>query len=541
MMILNTLLFCKKQQRRFTVCIVVMVLALMTIALLFERTGIQTQVLMDLMLIPMLGMSLIAGALGAVFAIALLSITLIIVSPDYGNILQNEWLKSGVYLIAVILTAYYSHFQKKQQKTLREALNKDPGTGLPGRVALWKALDDHLNNLNNSKQKNSLAVITIENLQDIAATFSHDAADELIKQLWGRLAESFPSGADVFHYHRERLAVLFQESQNNFDSLNQSLKTHFEDSILYQGIPIHFVVHIGYVNLHEQNSRVVITQAEAAIEFSRQNDVQSAVYTEKMARDLRQSLALLGSMRTAMSSGELMLYYQPKVCLETLDIVGFEALARWKDSKMGTFAPDMFIPLIERTELIHAFTPWAVDTALSTVKKWTTANRSCPVAVNISSHNLTNPTFPAEIRSLLDKHDLPSSALELEVTETVIMKNPLNAVKVLKELADIPVAISIDDFGTGYSSLAYLHRLPATVIKIDRHFTSMIERDRGIRKIVAAAVQLAHDLGMKVVVEGIESQAQLSILRDLGCDIGQGYYFSFALPANLAETWQFHD
>ncbi|EJB8582296.1 EAL domain-containing protein, partial [Vibrio cholerae] len=219
-------------------------------------------------------------------------------------------------------------------------------------------------------------------------------------------------------------------------------------------------------------------------------------------------------------------------------VVGFEALARWRDTKLGVLSPAEFIPLIENTEIIHDFTYWAIDFALKTLKKWSSDKPDCFIAVNVSSHNLSDDGFADKVKSLLKKYTLASSVLELEITESEIMKNPEKAIKVLQELADIPVVISIDDFGTGYSSLAYLNRLPATALKIDRAFISQLDNDKNVKAIVTAAIDLGHALGMKVIAEGVETENQRKILQELDCDIGQGYLFSAAMPESEALCWK---
>lgn len=449
------------------------------------------------------------------------------------------WLRSANVTAIVLVVASIAHLQGYYQRRLYHAMTHDPGTGLPGRLALWQALDQQLSNRERGLPKNGLAVITLENLQDIAVTLDYDVADKLISQLWLRLVDVFYPGARAYHYHRERLAVLFHNPDDNLDALMTKLRERFEVSVIYDGVPIHFTSLFGFVRLNGRDGRMVINQAEAAIEQAREQELQSLIYTSGMERDHKRGLTLLGDLQGAMRDGSLTLHYQPKVRLATMDVFGFEALARWEHPTLGTISPAEFIPIVERTECIHSFSLWAANTALAAIRDHCTGvHDQIAVAVNISSHNLMNRAFPEQIRALLAKHQLSSGVLELEVTEGVIMKNPKLAIEVLQQLSDIPIVISIDDFGTGYSSLAYLHRLPATVIKIDRSFINRLNDDSGVKEIVSAAINLAHALGMKVVAEGIETAEQLETLRYLGCDLGQGYFFSPALPAEKAAQWQ---
>ena len=439
---------------------------------------------------------------------------------------------------SALAVAFFIHLLDYYQRRLHHALMHDAGTGLPGRRALWRALDRMLEERQVGQAKNGLAVITIDNLQEIASTFGYEAADVLILELWERLVSIFHPGALVYHYHRERLAVLFYEPDNDLNQLMGRLEASFNVSIIHDGVPVHFVTHVGFVRLSGEQSRRVINRAEAAVDHAREHDRQSAIYSSGMERDRRANLMLLGAVYGATQNGHLTLHYQPKMGLASpLRVIGFEALARWHHPTLGEVAPSVFIPLIEKTELIHYFTQWAIDTALTQFKALPPAYRATSVAVNISSHNLAHPEFADQVRALLTAHELPPEVLELEITETEIMRNPQLAIDTLNRLTDIPLVISIDDFGTGYSSLAYLHRLPATIIKIDRVFVAQMVRDPGARAIVKSAIDLAHELEMKVTAEGIETEEQLEDLRLLGCDIGQGYLFAPALPANEAANW----
>ena len=453
----------------------------------------------------------------------------------------SEYINNKIFIILwlmiIVITLIDTFFYNRK---LEYALYHDAGTNLPNRKTLWKAIDAQLKEKDIKKSPNGLAVISIDNLHDISITFNHDIADELIATLWERIVDIFYPGAKAFHYHREGITVLFHNPEKNIDTLKRKLWEALEESIAYNNIPIHFVARVGYVKIESSSrgKRTLINEAESAMAFAREHDMQLAVFTDEMRKDKKEAIKILGSVRRAMLSGELSLFYQPKIDLNTEKTVGFEALARWNDEKLGTIAPIDFIPLVENTELIHTFTLWAINQSLHNLKLWREQGKEYTVAVNISSHNLSDDEFPKKVKELLKKYKLPPSCLELEVTESEIMKNPILAIKALEEIADIPLIISIDDFGTGYSSLSYLHKLPATIIKIDYGFTSQLDKDENMRKIVASTIKLGHDLGMKVVAEGVETQKEEDILKELHCDIGQGYLYSAAMPASDVLNWR---
>lgn len=490
-----------------------------------------------ILLIPLLMISIPLGFVGAV--LGSISTAIIIFSISDLSLSSTEaWMRIMTYSIIALSIAAYAHLQGYYQRKLYFLSMHNPATQLPGRLALWKELDQQLTHRSKGVFQNGLAIIEIVNFKDICSTFSYEAADKMIMDLWQRLVDVFYPGAQAYHYLRERLAVLFHSPGDDLEELMSNLRARFDQSVTYDGVPIHFDSLIGFVRLNGKDGRYVINQAEAAIEYARENGRLSQIYSSGMERDRKKELILLGDLFEALKNGSMRLYYQPKVALKSMQLVGFEALARWEHPSLGKIPPDQFIPLVERTDCIHTFSLWAFEQALLTFKnQWPHRVGDITIAVNISSRNLANRDFPKQIHKLLQKYELPPNTLELEVTEREIMKNPELSVEVLQALADIPMVISIDDFGTGYSSLAYLHRLPATIIKVDRTFIGQLNHNSGVFQIVLSTINLAHALGMKVVAEGIETEQQLSTLKELGCDIGQGYYFSPAIPIEQAANW----
>lgn len=505
----------------------------------FHDYPANNSVFVTLLLVPLVIGTLLYGLIGALIS------SLVVFSVFYWlaqghDVTLSYWFRFAVFVVISLVIALFTQVQSHYERRMTYLLNHDPGTKLPSRQALWHAIDHQLDEHSMALSPNGLAVIAIDNLHDISITFNHDVADELLVTLWQRIVEIFYPGAKAYHYHQERLAVLFHNPENNLDTLERKLGLILEESVDYNDIPIHFTARVGYVVIdsNSRGKRTLINEAESALVEAKERDKQLVVFTSGMRLEKRNALAIIGSVTKAMQSGELTLHYQPKIDLQTTKLIGFEALARWQDNKLGTLSPAAFIPLIENTDIIHKFTAWAVDLALKTLKHWQNLGRDYYVAVNISSHNLMDADFPLKVRQLLEKYNLPASMLEFEITETEIMKNPEQSIRVLMELADIPVVISIDDFGTGYSSLAYLSRLPATIIKIDRTFISHVDVDDNVKKIVNSTINLAHSLGMKVIAEGIETESQKNMLQELGCDIGQGYLFSAAMPESEAQCWK---
>jgi EAL domain-containing protein (putative c-di-GMP-specific phosphodiesterase class I) len=217
--------------------------------------------------------------------------------------------------------------------------------------------------------------------------------------------------------------------------------------------------------------------------------------------------------------------------------VGVEALMRWRHPHRGLLAPDAFIPLAEQTQLIRSLTRWAIGAALKQSTAWSAAGRPVPVAVNLSAHDVQDQALPEMVAELLREHAAQPDHLRLELTEGSLLADPEGARENLAALRALGVRIAIDDFGTGYSSLNYLQRLPVDELKIDQSFVQRMASDVGAHSIVRAVIDLAHDLGLGVIAEGVEDLQTWEVLAALGCDMGQGYYFSRALPAQDIIHW----
>ncbi|MDZ7842842.1 MAG: bifunctional diguanylate cyclase/phosphodiesterase [Gammaproteobacteria bacterium] len=247
-------------------------------------------------------------------------------------------------------------------------------------------------------------------------------------------------------------------------------------------------------------------------------------------------LALIGGLRTALEQNELVLHFQPSIDLGTGRIRGVEALLRWRHPDRGLIYPDEFIPLAERTGLIDALTGWVVASALRQGHDWHSSGVSLDVAVNISVRNLQAPGFCNEILDLARSSGFPLEQLSLEITESAIMADPERARSVLRELYESGIRLSVDDFGTGQSSLAYVRDLPVSTIKIDKSFVIDFKQSRNAA-IVSTAIDLGHNLGMTVTAEGVEDEETWRMLRDLGCDVAQGYFFSRPLTVDQLAGW----
>jgi EAL domain-containing protein (putative c-di-GMP-specific phosphodiesterase class I) len=261
------------------------------------------------------------------------------------------------------------------------------------------------------------------------------------------------------------------------------------------------------------------------------------VYETRLDQHSPRRLGLLGQVRRAIANGELVVFYQPKAEARTGRVTGFEALVRWQHPEYGLLGPDEFIPLAETTGLIRALTSYVLDAAVRECRTWLEAGHNLSVAVNVSARCLLDLSLPDEIARTLETHQVPAHRLVVEITESAIMNDPGRALEVLNRMYLLGIRLSIDDFGTGYSSMSYLKNLPVHELKVDRSFVTHMRRQQSERVIVRSTVDLAHNLGLQVVAEGVEDAETWQELDLLGCDTIQGYHLARPMSPSQLAAW----
>jgi predicted signal transduction protein with EAL and GGDEF domain len=290
---------------------------------------------------------------------------------------------------------------------------------------------------------------------------------------------------------------------------------------------------------HGDGVDTLIQRADVAMYVAKQRGKGSVMYEEKLDQQSPHRLTLMGELKQAIDNDELLLHYQPQIKVEDNSAIGVEVLVRWQHSKHGLMPPDDFIALAERTGLIKPLTRWVLINALQTGALWHKTGLKVNMSVNLSAKNLLDPDFPETLTGALVSSEFPKEYLLLEITETAIMADPELALDVLNRITKMGVRISIDDFGTGYSSLSYLKKLPVSELKIDRSFVIDMLTNKNDAAIVKAIIDLAHNMDLEVVAEGVEDKETMEKLHSLSCDIYQGYYFSKPVPSKEMQDW-FH-
>jgi len=277
--------------------------------------------------------------------------------------------------------------------------------------------------------------------------------------------------------------------------------------------------------------------ADSAMHAAKRTQNVYTFYNPGLENENDARLALQLDLRRAIDNNQLILHYQPKIDLRSECVTGVEALARWQHPERGLIYPDEFITSIEKNGLMKAFTLKVLETALRQCELWHESRMYLSMAVNISAINLQDPVFPDNVADLVEKFNVPPAYIELEITETAIMTDPLRAIENITRLSAMGLQVSIDDFGTGYSSMAYLQKLLVAKIKIDKSFVMDMDKNKNDGIIVRSTIDLGHNLGLKVIAEGVESQESWNRLKKMGCDSAQGYFMSRPISADQFARW----
>jgi diguanylate cyclase (GGDEF)-like protein len=377
-------------------------------------------------------------------------------------------------------------------------------------------------------------------LRDVNFTFGHNNGDLLLKEVGVRLTQLLHDGEIVARIGNVQFAVLLPDlATASAPSRALQFLDALEAPFPVANITYELGARIGIAMFpgHAIDAETLLRKADVALYQAKQSGQRYTIYHAAQDPYQPERLEMIGRFRRAIHEGQLQLYCQPKLNLQTKQVVGAEALVRWRHPELGLVAPNQFMPLIESTDLIHFLTQFMLEAAISQYYSWQQHGIHIPLAVNLSPRNLMEPDLVANLQYLLATWGAKPDWLGVEITEGTLLKDPVAAIAELHRLRRMGVRVFIDDFGTGYSSLSYLMRLPVDVIKIDHSFTMNMINDKGAVAIVKSTIELAHNLGMSVVAEGAESQEICDVLHALGCDEAQGYFISPPIPAESFMDW----
>lgn len=416
----------------------------------------------------------------------------------------------------------------------------DTLTDLPNRSLLLQRIAEFLSLIEQEVGSMALLMLDLDRFKEVNDTFGHQLGDQLLQHVGQRLCQAVPAGATVARLGGDEFAVFLPfTGEAEVHQVVSKISTVLEQSFLVVDTPLHIEASIGVAlyPAHGTDALTLFRHADVAMYNAKRKHEGWALYDANFDQYSPLRLALLGDLRKAITNNELRLYYQPKAELKTGRVKGVEALIRWQHSTYGFIPPDQFIPLAEQTGLINPLTRWVVETAVMQCRRWLDAGYELAVAVNLSMWNLRDVTLPATIHSLLTQYGVPPHFLFCEITESAIMNDVEHVLRVLHDLFALGVRIAIDDYGTGYASLAYLKRLPADELKIDRAFVQHLVTDLADQAIVRSTVNMAHSMGIRVVAEGVDNQETWDLLAAFHCDSVQGYFLSRPVPASSLESW----
>jgi len=427
----------------------------------------------------------------------------------------------------------------REQEMLRLAY-EDALTGLPNRARLMTRIEQALGTARATGGRLAVLLLDLDRFKGVNDTLGHVAGDSVLRQVADRLRTALRDGDTVARLGGDEFAIVLPGAdREGARAVARAVATTLRAPIEFEGQPIDVSASIGVALFPEDgnDAGTLMRRADIVMYVAKRSSGGYAFYDPRYEVAQREHLSLLGELRNAVERSELRAYYQPKIDLAKRTVIGAEALVRWSHPTRGIVAPSEFMPYAEQTGFVRVITRWMLAVTLRQCGKWAADGTPLQVAVNISARDLLGRELPNVVGDLLHIHQVPPELVCLEITESSFMEDPEHALQTLQELHALGVRLAIDDFGTGFSSLSYLKRLPVDELKIDRSFVMGMVADNDDRMIVSSTIELAHNLGLKVTAEGIETEAALAQLRELGCDLGQGYLFSGPLRRAKLDDW----
>ncbi len=443
----------------------------------------------------------------------------------------------GLALLWLILFRIVARASKRLRNQAREndrLARYDQLTGLANRTLFIEGVTELVGLSSSRPQSVAVLLIDLDRFTEINNTLGHANGDLVLCEVARRLRMTFAANAHVARLGADEFAVVAQISDGvaGAHEAAAAVQESLEPPVVIDDVALNVEASIGIAVLHECLERpdLLLQRADTALAHARSR--ASRVHLHSPSDDVDPSrLILLGQVRRALEREEFVLHYQPKVDLLRRRVTGVEALVRWRHPEHGLLGPGEFIPQIEPTALVGPFTIYVIERALQQMVAWRRRGIDLEMSVNLSARNLLDPALPAQIDELVRRHEVPAERLTVEVTESAALADPDRAIAALEVLRTSGIAVSVDDFGTGNASIEYLSTLPASELKIDRSFITGMLEDPRAEAIVRSTIDLAHNLGLTVVAEGIETEAVMERLEALGAETGQGFLIARPLPA----------
>ena len=431
---------------------------------------------------------------------------------------------------------------KKMEEKLQYMAYYDELTGLSNRNMFGVEISNLIDRHKANGTKFAVVYMDVDNFKHVNDTLGHASGDMLLTYIADILKNQLDEGDMAVRLGGDEFSILIGSMNENEDVANKldRLVKHLRRPWMLKEHEffVSFSMGVAVYPDNGDDMTALLKSADTAMFSVKENGKDSyCFYTDSMQEKTLKHIDMINSLRRAIEDEEFVLYYQPIVNMKSGDIEGVEALVRWLHPKKGFISPLDFIPLAEETGQILEIGSWVMKTACKTKRKWENMGfADVKMSINFSGKRIVNTDVDRELETIIQSEGISVKDIQIEVTETAVMKNMKTAVEVLLKMRNRGIKIALDDFGTGYSSLTYLKNLPIDVVKIDRGFIKNIEEKKQDEFIVKTVVELAHGLGKEIVAEGIETKRQLEFLREIGCDTAQGYLFSRPVPAEEIEN-----
>ncbi|MDO9151020.1 MAG: EAL domain-containing protein [Methylotenera sp.] len=510
-----------------------------------EATAPFQVLLLNLLILSIVGM--------LIFIVSILYVSRIVAQPIVELANTAKKLEEGDYSFKVDtsrkdelgkLSSAFSSMRTAiadREKSILKLAYLDEMTGLPNRASFMKELNTAIYKSEANNESLSVLVMNLDRFKQINNVLGHDFGNQLLHAVSIRISQVFRKDNDVVaRISGDEFAVLLPGTDANVAlNIAQKLLQAFEKPIQLDDNYVDITAGIGIASypVHSHQIEQLLSFAEIAMQVSKVKKSGPVIFDSSFDAGSNVNLTLVSELKNSILNNELMLFVQPKIDLKSRVVTSVEALIRWKHPARGIVFPDQFIPFAEQTGLIRDITLWMIAEASKVSAQWIEKGILIPIAVNISARDLIDSDFPNKVTEILKSTGSNTSLISLEVTESSIMDDPHRAKQTLLHLSEMGIKLAIDDFGTGYSSLSYLKELPVSELKIDKSFVMNIEHNQNDRIIVSSTIELAHNMGLHVVAEGIENIKVWKFLQDMNCDYGQGYYMTKPIPVSDFETW----
>jgi diguanylate cyclase (GGDEF)-like protein len=440
------------------------------------------------------------------------------------------------YLIAELLRS------KQRAAELHRKATSDELTGLVNRERFHAQLEEQINSAAANNDTFAVLLLDLDRFKEVNDNLGHQYGDELLRTLGERLAITEDVAGMVARLGGDEFALLTPSQPDISATVEQvaaKLIACVQRPILVDEMMLDLDASVGIARFPTdgEDAHTLLRRADIAMYAAKQAHAGLMVFEDHLDLQSARRLGVLSDFRRVLESGQIVVYYQPIVDARDSRLVGAEGLVRWEHPELGLIPPGDFIPTVEQSQLIGPLTRHVLEQAIAQCAAWRRETADLSVSVNLSVRNLLDRELPRDIESFLSAFGMPADALQLEITESMLMSDPDRARATVLALTELGVRIAVDDFGTGYSSLANLRRLPIDELKVDRSFVSHMLKNDSDRIIVGSTINLGHDLGLRVTAEGVEDLSTMHYLAHLGCDLVQGFHISKPVPPKTLTAW----